>query len=113
MYECVNQPHIQAYFAEKYAKGDELMEEGEELSGRIYYSLRRAWHWTCKEFISEQDKKFTIENLCKNYDTIANKSGVGPKALTKLKAIALRHGIEVVSKYQEKADRGPYIIPIK
>lgn len=113
MYECVEQPHIQAYFAKKYANSGDLIEEGEELSGRIYHSLRRAWHFTCKEFTSESDKKFTIENLCKNYDTVANKSGVGPKALTKLKAIALRHGIEVVSKYHREADRDSYIIPIK
>ena len=113
MYECVEWPHVQAYFAEKYAKGKGLTEEGEEFSGRIYYSLRRAWHWTCKELAPESDKEFTIENLCKNYDTIANKSGVGQKALAKLKEIALRHGVEVVSKYQERADHGPYIIPIK
>lgn len=112
-YECVEQPHIQAYFEKKFAKGREPLEEGDELNGRMYFHLQRAWHFTCKDFDSLSDKRFTIENLCKNYDIIANKSGIGPKILAKLREIASKHGIEVITKYRDQTVKGPYTIPIR
>jgi len=98
-----------------------------EFTTRSYNALLTAWAYTCgangaktsmswEEFRKVKEsaqKTFTIANLCKNYDRVANTSGVGPKALSALRYLAEKHGLQIKSEFPDPDVKKTTTIPIK